>query len=208
MRRQLLPTLALLLVCLEPARAGLDLSLKHEKGSDESSPMENTFITDGDSKIYIQIPKNWRTFDGAQAINCAPDLENSTVKIEVFPGTKPLSIDNAGAQNLLQQVTKQIPEGAKNIQTVALEIEPLPYLSWKTLEVTVSYEMLGQKMHRSLMYISMLPTRNVMLTVIAQDADFDKLHKLGRKVMCSWFEPTRDLPPGMQNVYQASKGGS
>ena len=62
-------------------------------------------------------------------------------------------------------------------------------------------------MRRSLMYINMLPGRVVQLSVVAAEADFDQVHKAGRQILSSWFEPSRVLPPDLQKKYETAAGG-
>ena len=209
MKTLLTPWLALLTLTAIPASAELDFTLHHKAITADAISVDQIFITDGPSKIYLHVLPEWKVFNVAQVLECTPTFANSTVRLQHSPASKPLTIDQAGSRELLQQAMSQLPPEAKNVVALPVEFNPLPIFQWNTMEVTFRYEYFGQAMRRSVMYLGMLPDRLVQMTIIAQDADFDKLHKEARQLMASWFEPSRDLPPDLQRKYEAPQfGGS
>lgn len=186
-----------------PARATLDFTLQHESIEADGASIKGAYITDGQSKIFLRISAAWHVFNNAQALECLPETANSKIRLEHFPGVKPLTIDQAGARDLQQLATGQVPADAKGMVVMPAELNPLPLYGWNTLEVVFRYEYFGQPVRRSVMYVGMLPGRLVQLTVTAPDADFDKVHKQARQMLGSWFEPSRDLPPDLQSKYKS-----
>ena len=191
-----------LLFAVSPAAAELDFTVQHESMVADAIPVNGTYITDGNSRIYLRIMANWKVFNDAQTLECLPDTANSKLRLEHFSGPKLLTIDQAGARELQQLAATQILPDAKNVVALPPELNPLPLFGWNTLEVAHRYDYFGAPMRRSVMYVSMMPGRVVQLTVTAPDTDFDKVHKEARKFLGSWFEPSRDLPPDLQRKYK------
>lgn len=203
------PVLTLLaaLVAAPLARADLNFTLRHKAMVNDAISVDNPYITDGASKIFLQLPNLWTVIDGEAGLDFVPNAANSKVRIESVKSTPPLNVDETGGRALLGQVTGQVPDGAKQIVALAAELNPMPLFGWQTLEATVSYELVGEKMRRSIMYVKMLPGRIVALTVVARDADFDRVHTEARHILSSWFEPSRDLPPDLQKKYESPDMG-
>ena len=204
----LLLPLALLLT-LRTAAAGLDFTLQHKTLSADGLSADNPFITDGTSKIFLTVPRNWKVSDGPAGLELTPDTAGSKIWVGNYQGSKLLTIDQAGGEALVGQISVQLPPEAKNAKVAAVDLNPMAIFNWQTLEVTVTYDYFGQAMRRSLMYLSMLPGRVVQLSVVAPDANFVQVHKGARQILSSWVEPSRDLPPELRNRYEeAAPGGA
>lgn len=195
-------------LCATPAVAALDFTLQHKTVAADGIDVDGVYITDGTSKIFLRILPSWQTFNTAQAIDCIPDIPDSKVRLERFPGSALLTIDAAGGLALQQIAASQMPGDAKEVVALPAELNPLPLYHWNTLEATFRYQYFGKPVRRSVMYVSMIPGRVVQLTVTASDADFDKLHKQAHQMLSSWFEPTRDLPPDLQQKFAAPPNGN
>ena len=210
MKACLFALIPLMALAAQPAQAGLDFTLQHKALAADGLSLDKQFITDGPSKIFLTVPRNWKISDGGAGMELTPEVANSSVRLGNYPGSKPLTIDQSGGQDLLSQLSAQLPAEAKNAKVGAVDLNPLTIFGWQTMEATLTYDYFGQAMRRSLMYLSMFPGRVVQLTVVAPDTDFDKVHKEARHVLSSWFEPSRDLPPDLQEKYEnaaSSAGG-
>ena len=199
--------ISLMVLSASPTWAALDFTLQHKALPADGVSLDKPYITDGASKIFLQIPANWKVSGGGAELDCAPDTELSSIRLGRYQGSKLLTFDQAGGQDLVVQLSAQLPPDAKNAKVLAVDLNPLPIFGWSTLEVTLGYDYFGQKMRRSLMYLDMLPGRVVQLSVVAPDTYFDQVHKQARQVLSSWFEPSRDLPPDLQSKYEAVAGG-
>ena len=200
MRAAFLSILAML-VAASNVVAALDFTVQHTSLEADGIQVDGCYITDGPSKIFLRILSTWKVFNTGQSLDCLPDTAASKVRLERFPGAKLLTIDQTGGQELQQLATGQLPDDAKKVVALPVELNPLPLYGWSTMEATFRYEYFGQIVRRSVMYISMIPGRVVQFTVTAQDSDFDKVHKQARQLLGSWFEPSRDLPPDLQSKY-------
>jgi hypothetical protein len=205
--KAILPLLLTVLSSLaaRPASAALDFTLQHKAMTADGLAQDKPYITDGDSKIFLDIPANWKVLGGGGALECVPDTPDSSIILGSYQGSKLLTIDQAGGRDLTGLISAELPKDAKNARVTSITVDPLPIFGWKTLEATVDYELFGQALRRSILYVSMTPGRVVELKVIAPEAVFDKVHKQARHLLSSWFEPTRDLPPDLQRIYEAGK---
>ena len=188
---------------LSVASGTLDLTLQHKQLAADGIAQDEVYITDGPSKIFLRFPPDWQVFNSEQALDFIPSVAGSKVRLERDPADKPLTIDAAGVKALAQQVAAQLPVDAKNVAPLDPVLDALAIFGWKSMEVGFHYEYYGQALRRSVLYLNMLPGRVVKLTVIAPEADFDKVHKQARGIASSWFEPSRDLPPELQKKYDA-----
>ena len=180
------------LLAAGPVLAGLDFTLQHKALPADGIALDEVYITDGDSKIFLRLPPGWKVSNSAQALDCVPDSPDARVRLEAFPGSRALTVDAAGGRELLRLATSQLPGDAKSVVALPVELNPLPLFGWATMEVSFRYDYFGQPLRRSVMYLNMLPGRMVEMTVITPEAAFDKIHKQARQLMGSWFEPSRD----------------
>ncbi len=199
--KRLLSLLSTGLLVVPSAFAALDFTLQHKAVTADGIAVDQVYITDGASKIFLRILPTWQVFNTAQALDCVPDTPNSKVRLEQFAGPKLLTIDPAGGHDLGQLAAGQVPGDAKNVTALPVELNPLPLFGWKTLEASFRYDYFGQTVRRSVMYVSMIPGRVVQLTITAPEADFVKVHQQACQFLGSWFEPSRDLPTDLQSKY-------
>ena len=190
-----------LLLTAQTAPAALDFTLEHKAMHADAIAVDKPFITDGNSKIYLQIPGTWSASSSTQEIDCHSNEGSTEVRLGNYHGPA-FKVDEPSGGILLKQVTAQVPAGAKNLTVLPLEYNPLPIFGWSDLQVTVRYEFYGETLRHSVMYINMMPGRVVEFSVTAIDADFDKMYKQARAILASWFEPSRDLPPDLARKYE------
>ena len=189
-------SLALLLTA-GPATAGLDFTLQHKAlaadGLSLDKPVHHRRGQQDLPHSAGQLAGQWRR----RGSGLHPDTAGSSVLLGVYQGSKLLTIDQAGGEDLLAQLTAQLPGDAKNAKVVSFDLNPLSIFGWNTMEVTLRYDYFGQTLRRSLMYLRMLPGRVVQLTVVAPEADFDKVHKQARQVLSSWFRAEPRFAAGL-----------
>lgn len=184
----------------------IDFTLRSMNIRAEALTQSATYITDGDSKIMLTIPNNWKASDSPSGIEMVPDKAGGWVTLsQVGGGVKALNFDEAGRADLFKKVTGQVPNGATNVQALPVESDVLPIFHWTSAEFTLRYDFGGQKMRRSVLFINMLPGRVVQLTVTAPDKTFDDVHNQARVMLANWFEPKRDLPPDIAKEYESGE---
>lgn len=193
--------LALLFLATGQPLMALDFTLRHMMVKSEGPSLAGSYITDGDNKIFLQIPDHWKASDSPAALDLIPDKPGCHVAISQVKGTA-LPLDAAGKELLGKQVLGQIPKGATKVETLPILDGLLPTGHWTSAEWTYRYEFFGQTMRYSVCYVNMLPGRIVQWSVTAPDALFDAVHEQARVLMFQWFEPKRELSPEMAREYE------
>ena len=200
-------TLLIAFLCLAGSQplAALDFTLHRTRLSATEGPATGgAYISDVDSKIFLQFPDGWQVSDSPKALDLIPEKADCRVTITQV-NVQTLPLDPAGRTVLLKQVVSQIPEGAKKIEALPVQEDLLPTSHWTSVEWTHRYEFFGQTMRRSVCYVNMLPGRVVQWTVVAPDAVFNAVHEEARVLMFQWFEPKRELSPEMARQYEEGK---
>ena len=188
------------LAAYQPLHA-LDFTLRQMTVGSEGMSLATSYITDGDNKIMLRIPRDWKATDGPGALDLTPTKPGSDVNISQVRAQE-LPLDAAGKATLLKQAEAQIPKGAVKITALPATENVLPIHHWTSVEFTYHYELFGQAMRRSVCYINMLPGRVVQWSVVAPDDAFDAVHEESRVLMFHWFEPKRELAPDMARQYE------
>lgn len=186
---------------LQPLHA-LDFSLRRTQlAATEGPSTAGAYITDGDSKIFLQIPRTWKVSDSPKALDILPDKANCRVTVSQV-NAKTLALDAPGRELLQKQVVSQIPEGAKQVEALPVTEGLLPTSHWTSIEWTYRYEFFGQTIRRSVCYVNMLPGRVVQWSVTAPDDVFDAVHEQARVLMFQWFEPKKEMAPEQAKAYE------
>ena len=191
-----LSVLAALVFLPGSAPADIDFTLQRQTTNADAVSANQPYVTDGPIKIFLQFPNTWHAHDNGQGLELIPTVANASVRLENYHGPE-LTIDDAGARQLLQQVVAGLSKDAKNVTAYPVECNPFPILGWKDLQVIVRYELFGQTYRRSTMYVQMSPGRTVNFSLIALDTDFDKLYKPARAVLASFFEVDSGASPDL-----------
>ena len=183
----------------------LDFTLRTTNIRAEALSQAATYITDGDSKIMLVIPNKWKVSDSPTGLEMVPDQAGCRVDISQVLGVQSLPMDASGRVELLKKAVALLPGGAKNVEALPPVDNLLPIFNWTSVEFSHRYDFYGQKLHRSVLYINMLPGRVVQMTVVAPEAVFDEVHNQARLILSNWFEPKRDLPPDLAREYESGE---
>ena len=206
MKHNRLPlVLALGSILMASPLLALDFTLRHDNIRAEALSQAATYITEGDSKIMLTIPNNWKVLDSPTGLDLTPARAGSRVTISQIGGVQSLPMDASGRVELLKRVVAQLPGGAKNVEALPPVDNLVPIFKWTSVEFSHRYDFYGQKMRRSVLFINMLPGRVVQMSVIAPDDFFEEVHNQARMIISNWFEPKRDLPPELAREYESGQ---
>ena len=205
MKTTLLLLLGSLAVAALPLQAGIDFTL-HDKHEGEGMPDSgNRYISDGDSHIYLHIPRGWSANGAGSSLLLLPDQASSEVVIRQLSGPPALPLDPTGLEALRKATQATLPQGASNIKASGETKDLLPFPEWKSFEAAFDYDFYGVPMRRSVLYINMVPGRVIQVSVSAPTTEFDQVHELTRQLMFNWFEPKRELSPESAKDYEEGK---
>lgn len=198
--RALIPTLVLFSAGAAPLHA-LDFTLHRVQPLGDTRQAPKVYFTDADSKIYVEIPPDWKVTDSPQALDCLPSRSNCRVRIEQTGG-QPWVFDEVGKTALRKRVTAALPEGAKNVQAVPDQSDLVPLSGWSSLEMAHDYEFYGQQMRRGVVFLNLPEKRVLQVTITTPQADFAAVQEQTRLLLYGWFEPTKMLSPTAMKRYQ------
>ena len=190
--RTLVPVLALVAAGVTPLRA-LDLTLHRGMANPQTGAMPKPFFLDGDSKIFISIPLDWKITDSPATLDCLPPQANCRVLIEL--ASQPWVFDETNKVVLRKRALGGVPGGSKDVQALAETPDLIPLTGWSSLEFEHTYEFFGQKMHRALIFMNLPEKRVLTVTITAPEANFAAVHEQTRSMLYGLFEPTKMLSP-------------
>ena len=197
----LLPALVLF-ASVSTLSANIDFTLGTKYFGEGAPDPVNRFITDGNNRIYLRIPRGWSATSTAAMLTFVPEQPSTVVQVSQVAGVQALPMDADGLTALRKAAQKAVPEGAKAITPAGETSDLLPVMGWTSFEVTYDYEFFGQSMRRSLLYVNMLPGRVIQVSVNSTATDFDKVHGKMRNMIYGWFEPNRSLSPAEAKEYE------
>ena len=184
-----------------PLRA-IDFTLHRRLAVADAVAVERAFVLDKESKIYLHLPAKWIVADSPQALNFTPDRVQSCVRLEQVSEAKSLPLDEVNRAFLRRRMSCAPLPGATRITTLWEKRDTLAILDWRSFEITQSYEFNGQAFRRCALYLDLGHERVVQLSVYAAEKDFDEIHAETVRLMSSWFEPSKDLPPDLARAYE------
>jgi hypothetical protein len=181
--------------CVAIIAAPLDFTPVEVRVREEGSSRMQQAFRDGSKHILIQPPEGWRLTGGGNEVTCVPPtglegfarFSNSRVKATV-------PFNESGLPKYRAEVVATLPNGAQSVEILSEAPDPFPfaYPEWKGLEIWLSYELLGTKHTRWVVFITMSPERQICFVVDGKEKGFPEVHEGGRFLLGSWFEP----PPG------------
>ena len=183
--------LALLAATASPLRA-LDFTLHRIQATSGALQTTKSYFLDGDSKVFIDIPLDWKVTDSAVMLDCLPSRPDSHVVIEQA-GSKPWAFDEPARIDLRKRAQSSIPQGAKEVKPLPEQTDLIPLDGWSSLEIADTYTFFGQQMHRAVVFFNLPEKRVWQVTITAPEADFAKVHEQTRLMLYDLFEPEKML---------------
>jgi hypothetical protein len=146
-----------------------------------------SFRYDGHTNVRIDVPRGWSTTATAAEITCVPmNAGGAEVRIEKSALTPATPFAGAGLDVYRQRVLSTVPQGAANLRMGEEKRDPLPVFGWKDYELTVAFEFFSQRLRRSVIFINLNATEQIMVIVTGAQSDFDRIHAQAMDVMLSW----------------------
>ncbi len=166
----------------------LDFQLRPVETVDDGFKHEHScFRYDDRSDMQIDLPRGWRTTADSNSITSVPpDVSGAVIRIEKSALTPDTLFRDAGLDVYRQRVLSGIPERAVNTRIVAEKANPLPIFGWKDYEFTVVYDFFGRTLRRSVVFVDLNSKEQILMTVSAEQSDFDKIYSQGLTLMQSW----------------------
>jgi hypothetical protein len=168
--------------------AALDFQL-HTVSINEDGYMHkhSCFKYDEHTDVMIDFPVDWTTTAGAGSITSSPPREaNTSIFLQPSPLTPATLFKGSGLDTYRQRAAAMVPPGAVNRHMVKETADPLPVFGWKDFEFEMTYDFFGVTFHRSVLFIDVDATQQILTTVVAEEPNFGRVHAAAMDVMRSW----------------------
>ncbi|MBV9009460.1 MAG: hypothetical protein JO354_09895, partial [Verrucomicrobia bacterium] len=133
-------------------------------------------FSDGEKKITYQPPRGWE-YNGtsAQFTLHPPGKIQAEATISRLPLSAPSTFDDETVKRLTAQAVALLPKESSEVTVVSQENSPLTINHKETLEVVLSYRLLGQLYYRSILFLNR-ENEQVRFQLTARETDFKELH--------------------------------
>lgn len=186
------------------ARGGLDLTPTASEFVGEGIKYQKLTFRKDKQLVEYYPPSGWTFLGGAERVQLRPPKKNfAEAVIEAVPLAASQPLDEKITKALAQQFIASVPAGSQLVTVVSEEQNPIPVNGGPTFEVTVSYQLMGEKFMRSALYAN-LPDTQLVFRLTARKDDFGPLHSEFRRSAFSWHliedkeestESTKGAPP-------------
>ena len=169
-----------------PAYASIDLTPAVSEYTAEGMKFEQLVFHDNKQRIEYELPTGW-TFDGsATEFHLKPPQKNfAEAVIQALPLSKPQALDENTRNDLKQKVIGELPAGSQFVRVEQEIVNPILLSGRATFEVTVSYQLLGEKFCRSVLFANREATQ-WLFRFTAKKTDFEPLQGEFRRSILSW----------------------
>jgi hypothetical protein len=161
---------------------------------------------DDKRRIEYELPSGWG-FDGSsnQLHLKPPGKSFAEAVITAAPLDKPQPLDDNAVKLLEQQVVAGLPVGSQFAKVEEEIANPVLLNGNASFEVTVSYQLTGEKFFRSAIFVN-LPSSQLVFRLSARKDDFQALHRDFKVSIFSWhwIEPAEAPPAVAQAAEPAS----
>jgi len=168
------------------ARGGIDFTPTASEFIGEGIKYQKLTFRKDKQLIEYYPPCGWTFLGSAERIQLRPPQKTfAEAVIEAVPLIAPQPLDEKITKALAQQFLSTVPPGSQFASVVNEEQNPVPLSGRPTFEVTVSYQLMGQKFLRSALYAN-LPDTQLVFRLTAKKDDFEPLHSEFRRSVFSW----------------------
>jgi hypothetical protein len=199
-------TIALLFfVTIASAYSGIDLTPSVTEYVANGMKFQNLIFQDDKRRIEYEPPRDWSFNGGTNQLRLKPKKNFAEAVIAAVPLSKPQSLDENAIKLLEQQVIAALPVGSQFAKIEEEIANPVLLNENASFEVTVSYQVTGEKFFRSAIFVNLRDTQ-LIFRLSARKDDFQALHREFKVSIFSWhwIEPDQASPGTAKNGEQSS----
>ena len=176
---------AFLMIAVVTARGGINLTPSVTEYVAEGMKFHQLTFQDGKRRIEYEPPRNWSFDGGANELRLKPPKNFAEAIISATPAAKAQTLDATAIKLLEEQVTTTLPNGSQFVK-IEQELENVILLDGNnSFEITLSYQLMGEKFSRSVLFVK-LPDTQLVFRLTARKDDFALLHQEFRSSILSW----------------------
>jgi hypothetical protein len=168
------------------ARAALDLTPEVSEYTAEGTKFQQLSFHEDKQRIEYEPPQGWSFDGGAAEIRLKPPKKNfAEATISTSSLNKPQPLDENVRAALKEKFLASVPAGSQFVK-LEQEIEsPIRLNDSPTLEIIVSYQLMGEKFFRSALFANVRDNQMTFRCSARKD-DFERVHQEFRSSLLSW----------------------
>lgn len=168
------------------ARGGIDFTPTASEFIGEGIKYQKLIFKNDKQLVEYYPPPGWTFLGNAERVQLRPPQKSfAEAVIESTPLAAPQPLDEKITKALTERFVSTLPAGSQFVTVVSEEQNPVPLNGRPTFEVTVSYQLMGEKFLKSALYAN-LPDTQLVFRLAAKKDDFAPLHTEFRRSVFSW----------------------
>lgn len=165
--------------------ASIDFTPGHGERVLEGIKFTELYFHENGRKISYEQPRGWSyTGDSSRIRFIPPNVQQAFGEMAQAPLSAPQNFDEPTIKALQERALQAVPADSQDVTLVSAEKNPLMINQHETFEVTVAYQLYGERYHRSMLFMNLSDTQ-LTFALVARKSDFDKLHSAFRGSLCS-----------------------
>lgn len=177
--------LMLLLLAAPRIFASIDFTPGHGERVLEGIKFPELYFHENGRKISYEQPRGWSYTGDSSRIRFIPSgVEQAFGEMAQAPLSAPQNFDESTTKALQERALQAVPADSQDVTLVSAEKNPLMINQHETFEVTIAYQLYGERYHRSMLFMNLSDTQ-LLFAFVARKSDFDKLHAAFRGSLCS-----------------------
>ena len=179
------------LVCglsLATTAEALDFQLHPYQVNEDGFTWErNYFLLDAQHRVAITLPAGWSNVGSGPTLTMTPPSPaRAQALIEKSALTPQIAFKDKGLDAYRQRVIAAVPSGATNVGVAEERDNAFPFFGWTGYEFVLRYDYFGQTFQRSLLFVNVSATEQILATSVAPKENFKKVHAALLDVVRSW----------------------
>jgi hypothetical protein len=200
-------TIALLFFGMTAAAySGIDLTPSVSEYVANGMKFQQVTFQDDKRRIEYEPPRDWSFEGGANQLRLKPKTNFAEAIIAAVPLSKPQPLDENAIKLLESELIAGLPVGSQFPKIEEEIINPVLLNGNASFEVTLSYQLIGEKFVRSVIFVNLRDTQ-LVFRLSARKDDFRALHREFKVSIFSWhwIEPDQASSEVPKNAQQASQ---
>ena len=180
-------TSCFLLLTAIAAHAGIDLTPSSGEYVAQGIKHQQLIFHQDKQRIEYEPPPGWGFEGSSHLLRLKPPQQNQFAEaiIEAVRSAAPQGFDEQATKALEQEAIGNLPPGSQFVKVELETHNPIPLNRNQSLEVTISYQVIGEKFWRSVLLVN-LPDTGLIFRLTARKQDFDALHREFATSISSW----------------------
>ena len=193
--------IALLFVATKVSNAEIDLTPIRSEYIANGAKIQQLQFKDGKRRIEYEPPAGWRIEGSGSQLTLKPKPNFAQAAITLAPLSKPQPLDDTALTMLAEKYLADLPVGSQFAKIEEQTSNPVLIGGNASAQVTVSYQLAGEKFLRSSL-ISNLNNTQLMFRLTAKKNDFPALYRDFKTSLFSWHWTEEKEEPAQSDAAQ------